>query len=222
MRILIKFPTRQRPEQFKQTVQAYIGLLADPDNTRFLFSCDTDDPSMCNEEMRSYIAQLPVGNRLVYGSSKSKIEAINRDLNEYEYPWDILLLASDDMLPNQYGYDNLIRQQFEANGPDRFLWINDGRQDRICTISCMDRAYYQRDGFIYDPLFVSLWCDNLQTDLAIERGRMLKAPNWITNQSPDWGGYIQSDPLYRRNNRFFKSDERTYQRITKERKLAKT
>ena len=217
-RLLIKYPTRSRPAQFKQTLEHYISLLADPDNTRFLFSCDTDDLTMCNDGMREYIAQLPVGNRLVYGSSRNKVDAINRDLEGYDYPWDILLLASDDMLPRVYGYDKLIREQFEVNGPDRFLWINDGRQDRICTIACMDRTYYDRDRFIYDPRFVSLWCDNLQTDLAKERGRMLKAPNWITNESPDWGGSITKDDLYKRNNRFYRIDERTYQRITKERR----
>lgn len=219
MRLIIKYPTRSRPDQFRKTVARYIDLLAEPENTRFLFTCDTDDGSMCNDDMRTFIAQLPVGNRLVYGSSKSKVEAINRDLNEYEYPWDILLLASDDMLPNVHGYDNLIRQQFEANGPDHYLWINDGRQDRICTIECFDRAYYERDRRIYDPGFFSLWCDNLNTDLATERGRLLKAPNWITNESPDWGGSISNDDLYRRNNRFYRIDQRTYQRITKERKL---
>lgn len=225
MRLIIKYPTRSRPDQFRKTVARYIDLLAEPENTRFLFTCDTDDGSMCNDDMRTFIAQLPVGNRLVYGSSKSKVEAINRDLNEYEYPWDILLLASDDMIPQVYGYDNMIRGAFLSptneggHDLDSFLWINDGRQDRICTIACMGRTYYARDGHIYDPRFVSLWCDNLQTDLAEERGRLIKAPCWIKNESPDWGGSMERDDLYRRNNRFYRIDQRTYQRITKERKL---
>jgi hypothetical protein len=77
----------------------------------------------------------------------------------------------------------------------------------------MDRTYYERDEFIYDPRFASLWCDNRQTELAEQRGRMLKAPNWITNHSPDWGGTIQRDDLYRANNRHYRADKRIYTQL---------
>ncbi len=209
-RLLIKYPTRSRPAQFKQTLEHYISLLADPDNTRFLFSFDTDDTSMDAEWLKPYLATLGVGYTDRWGKSRNKVDAINRDLEGYDYPWDILLLASDDMLPRVYGYDKLIREQFQANGPDRFLWINDGRQDRICTIACMDRAYYERDGFIYNPKYLSLYCDNEQQEVAKNRGRLITAPNWITNESFQWGGTIANDALYRRNNRHYLTDQRTF------------
>ena len=212
-RLLIKFPTRQRPDLFKRTVQTYVDNLADPENTRFLFTFDTDDTTMEREWVDPFLASLGVGYTRRWGVSKSKVDAINRDLNEYDYPWDILLLASDDMLPNVHGYDNLIRQQFEVNGPDHLLWINDGKQDKICTIACMDREYYLRDGYIYRPApdgYLSLYCDNEQQEVAKIRGRLLMAPNWITNECFVWRGSIPNDALYRRNNRHHRTDERTY------------
>jgi hypothetical protein len=53
----------------------------------------------------------------VIGLSKSKIDAVNRDINEYKKHWDIVLLASDDMIPQIKGYDNIIRDNMMFNYP---------------------------------------------------------------------------------------------------------
>lgn len=210
MRILIKYPTRQRPLLFRQTVKHWIKMLANVAETSLLITCDNDDRTMGDPDMRSFISALPIDVAVIFGTSRSKVEAINRDMADYTRPWDVLLLASDDMTPVVPGYDERIRAAFQGGGLDNLLWISDGRQNRICTIACMGRPYYERYGYIYHPEYKSLWCDNEQTEQAIRAGALLREECLIRNDSPDWGGFVPRDALYQRNNALYRTDKRTY------------
>ena len=162
MKILVKFPTRGRPEQFIATLDRYIEY-AD-DELEFVITCDTNDETMNNPEMiaklDSYIA---FGKQLSYsfGESNSKIHAVNKDMEGREF--DILLLASDDMVPQIKGYDTIIRKAMTNLYPDTdgILWFNEGYLGmRNNTLSIMGKKYYDRFNYIYHPDYISLWCDN--------------------------------------------------------------
>ena len=162
MKILVKFPTRGRPEQFIATLDKYMeyadGVL------EYVITCDTNDETMNNPEMiaklDSYIA---FGKQLTYsfGESNNKIHAVNKDMEGREF--DILLLASDDMVPVKKGYDTIIRKAMTNIYPDTdgILWFNEGHlADRNNTLSIMGKKYYDRFNYIYHPDYKSLWCDN--------------------------------------------------------------
>ena len=53
MKLLIKFPTRNRPEKFFQVLSLYAQKAKDLNNIAFLISCDTDDLTMNNPEVIS-------------------------------------------------------------------------------------------------------------------------------------------------------------------------
>ena len=55
MKLLIKFPTRGRQEQFLKTFEKYHELCEDKDNTMFLVSIDRDDNTMNNDDVISKI-----------------------------------------------------------------------------------------------------------------------------------------------------------------------
>ncbi len=90
------------------------------DNYTILLSCDFDDAAMKNFKFND--------SRVVicYGTSKNKIDAINRDL-EVIKDWDILINTSDDMVFTTKGFDNIIRQDFAGN-LDQVLHYSDGNQ----------------------------------------------------------------------------------------------
>lgn len=218
LRILVKYPTRERAGQFVKTLFAYRSMATDKANTRIVVTVDANDnrkdhTGASMAELRDHGLTWPdTGERVEiqvhHGSGK--IKAINyglQDLGE----WDIILLASDDMIPQVEGYDNLIREAFGGN-LDQCLWINDGRQERICTIVCMGRTYFDRFGYLYHPSYKSLWCDNEQTKVAVDAGKMVMAPCWIKNESPDWGGNQKRDAMYNRNNGFYRIDSNNYER----------
>ena len=100
MRLLIKFPTRSRPDKFKQVLEMYIDYLSGKHDVRFVITCDEDDETMNNPEVRKWFASLQesgVNLTAYYGDSKSKIEACNANMENETF--DVGLLASDDMIP---------------------------------------------------------------------------------------------------------------------------
>ena len=53
-KLLVKFPTRSRPEKFKEVLQKYINNLSGTVKVRFVITVDNDDETMNTKEMRAW------------------------------------------------------------------------------------------------------------------------------------------------------------------------
>lgn len=198
MKILIKFPTRDRKDKFFSVLDKYYDLLDDINSTEFQISIDHDDSSMNNDNVLDKLSKYE--NLFVnVGQSQNKIHAINRDIPSLG--WDIILIASDDMIPKIKGFDTIIRNKMEELYPDTdgILWFHDGNRKDLNTLSILGREYYKRFGYIYHPSYKSFWCDNEFTQI----GNILKKQTFIDqviihHEHPDWG-FGNSDNLYALN-----------------------
>lgn len=166
MKILIKFPTKNRKDKFFTVLDQYYNLSENIDDIEFLITIDSDDTNMNNNET---LDKLKTYKNLKYdlGFSKNKIDAVNRGIINDNY--DIILVASDDMIPKVKGYDNIIRLKMQELYPDTdgVLWFNDGNQgNRLNTLCILGKKYYQRFNYIYHPDYTSLWADNEFMDVA--------------------------------------------------------
>lgn len=200
MKILVKFPSRERPDRFLRTLREYIRLADDPSRIIWLFSFDGDDEGMWG--MREKIAAMGIDAYLFYRKSESKVHAINRDIEEVKEPWDILAVVSDDMWPVMRGWDVRVRETMQAHHPDgdALLWFFDGKQKDICTLPIMGRKFYDRTGFVYDPRFRSVFCDDLQTAMARHLGRLICVAEPLAHhRHPANFSDVKPDALYRRN-----------------------
>ena len=212
MRLLVKFPSRNRNQQFLATLRLYVLKCNQPLLTDFLITLDTDDSTMVHAE--DEIARILINHRhqIVYGTSKNKIDAINRDM-ERATDWDILLLASDDMIPEVQGYDDIIREKMRLHYPHRdgVLWFNDGYVgDKLNTLVCMGSAYFKRDGYIYNPAYKSFFCDNEFMDRANERKLQTYFPECIVRHQHPANTGATADDLYKHNDTYWNEDEKTY------------
>jgi hypothetical protein len=211
MKLLIKFPTRTRPEKFFKTLDTYYANIIDHANTFFLISLDHDDISMNNENC---IKLLKKYNNLDYcfGYNKSKIEACNADINNRDF--DIILLASDDMIPIVYGFDNIIRSDMQKYFPNLngSLWYNDGYQkENLNTLSILGKAYYDKFGYIYNPDYKSFYCDNEFTNIGIRDSSIVYINNIIIKHDhPDINPEVENDSLYVKNIKCLEEDRLTY------------
>lgn len=201
--LLIKLPSRERPKLLLDRVAKLATLCVDPLNTRILISGDMDDATMTDaliDRLRGFRVHVDV--RL--GARVSKIEAVNRDL--VQEPWDIVLVASDDMVPVLEGYDNEIRKLMALYHPDGdgCLWFSDGRQGRLCTYPIIGRTYFDRDGHVYWPGYASYYADDEQTANAQLRGRMVRSDQVLLRHDHTCFNAAVDDDLYR-NNRLAKS-----------------
>lgn len=209
MKLLIKFPTRGRPEKAVETLKKYIDLTDDLNNTKIIVSIDNDDKTLSEDMFNIHPCVQTIS-----GPSLGKIGAINRDVPDPS-TFDILLLASDDMIPTVKGYDAIIRTKMVEHFPDTdgVLWFNDGYAGfRLNTLVICGSKYYSRFGYIYCPEYKSLFCDNEFMDVANRLGRQIYFNEIIIkHEHPANNSLIKSDQLYDINEKYWDIDKKTYE-----------
>lgn len=220
MRLLIKFPTRGRANRFFSVFEAYLKNLKEPEKTTFVITIDVDDLQMNCEESRIKFARLktkyPKTKIFVsVGVSGSKIGAVNRGIDQYLGLFDVLLLASDDMIPQVFGYDLIIMDTIKKIYPDTdgCLWFNDGfAKNRLNTLQILGKKYYQRFGYIYHPAYKSFYCDNEFTDIAKKLKKITYFDQCIIKHSHPCNerGATPYDQLYRENDKWWSHDQKVY------------
>ena len=219
MRILLKCPTRSRPGQFIRVLNQYVNLANRPDLLGVCISCDQDDTTMNDASIQTSIKNITnrvSWSEIYYGTSTTKIEAVNADIANITWSWDIVVIVSDDMVPQVKGYDDILRSHMITKfaDTDGILWLNDGTQgDHLNTISIMGRKMYDSFGYLYHPAYKSLFCDTEFTDLC--KGPLASkciyiAYMLIKHEHPGTGFPQRNDALYARNNSYWYQDLMTY------------
>lgn len=212
MNILLKYPTRGRPQLFLQTLQGWLSRAAAPTELRVLVSYDVDDAIMTDEVVAAAKALHPAVTA-VRGASKPKIEACNADLPTYAEPWDVVLLVSDDMFCCRDGWDDVIREHMSQRFPDTdgALWFHDGRQRRGNTLECVGRKRYEHFGYLYHPSYVSFFCDDESTTVGLRDSKLhFVEPGICMHEHPSMGGQLRVDATYLRNNPWMWRDYKTF------------
>jgi len=224
MNILLKCPTRSRPQRVLATLSAYIRLATQKSKIGIAVSCDEDDTSMTRnlvkEELQRTLNQA-AWSRIFYGPNKTKIQACNANMREVDYAWDIVVLVSDDMVPQVSGWDDVIRSHMISKFPDTngILWFNDGCQgEKLNTLCIYGRKMYEEFGNIYEPEYKSFYCDTELTDRCRTdlKDRCLYVPYCIIRHEHPGAGYTErNDALYQQNSRFWLDDMFAYVRRKK-------
>ncbi len=216
MRILLKCPTRSRPQKIMSTLTSYMKMANHPEQLGVAISADDNDETMkrnlVHEELHRILAKA-AWHRIFLSPNRSKIEACNANMSEIEWEWDIVVLVSDDMIPQLQGWDDVIRMHMTPD-TNRILWFNDGYQgDKLNTLCVFGRQMYNHFGYIYHPDYKSLFCDTELTDLCKGelRDRCTYIPYCIIRHEHPGTGYAQNmDALYQHNQKFWNEDMYTY------------
>lgn len=208
--IIFNFATRSRPDK-ANAVLKNIASMCDPAHYRVVMKIDRDDPT-CMDIENVPGTQLEIG----WNVSTSKIHAINRDIPKM--PWDILVDISDDFIFTKQGFDKIIRDHC---GPDDCLHFPEpfatsqsekAKNENIIIMACMGRKYYDRFGYIYNPEYKSLFCDNELTAVAKKLGRYKFVDESIFYHAHPAAGYGKADAQTQRTESFWKEDKATYYR----------
>jgi hypothetical protein len=209
MRLIIKFPTRGRSNKFLYILKKYIDLLDDK-STKIIVTCDNDDDDMKQEHVKEIISHYK-NVKICFGNNKTKIDAVNADMENIDF--DIILLASDDMIPQVRGYDTIIKTKMKNLYPDTdgVLWFNDGNQgDKLNTLCILGKKYYDRFGYIYNPEYISMWCDNEFMDVGNILGKQTYFNEVIIkHEHPDWG-FGNRDEIHSLNSKYDNYDRSVY------------
>jgi len=217
MRLLIKYATRGRPIWFKKVIENIISTISTTD-FKILVSADSDDASMNNHDIKNFVSTF-VNIQIFYGDSKSKIEAINKDM-EYSGEWDLLINMSDDMHFVVKGWDikmvDCITKVW-GYSLDFFAHFNDGYVgEALPTMSIMGRTYYERDGYIYHPSYKSFSSDAEAMYVAMMRGRHHYFKDVLFLHQNHKNRPARNDKTYTINSKHTAHDTKNYfQRLTR-------
>lgn len=175
-KILVKYTSRGRTTRFLEGLDNIFSMCSQPDYIRVLITADLDDPQMNNDEVKAHIAKYKNAH-VIYGVSENKIHAINRDLDimpdDYK-DWDILANFSDDQRWTIFGWDDIIRVDFNSVSPDfshYMAYLDPDTHGALSTLLIAGRKWIEAFGFIYDPIYVALFCDNQVEDCAKHLGK---------------------------------------------------
>ena len=218
-KILVKYPIRNRPDKFFKTLDKYINLSKNKDNIDFLVTMDNDDTKMNTSKVKDKLNTYK-NIKYYYGNSTNKIEAINADLEKINInSYDIILLASDDMIPQVNGYDDIIRKKFYEHHPklDGIIWFYDGYQTRINTLTIMGTELYKKLGYLYYPKYITAFCDDELTLLGNLLGKQTYVNDCIIkHESPYWTGEEKDELLLKwENSEYFKHDQNLFKKRLK-------
>ena len=198
LKILFKLPSRGRPERFFKALDSITNNLQDFENYHVSCTLDYDDETMHNYDV---IARIETYKNISveWGLSNSKIHAVNRDIPDIE--WDIICVGSDDIYFNLFGFDAAIRTEMMANFPDGDGYLHFNEKDSgsaLCVMTCCDKKYYDRFGYIYHISYEALFCDNEQMAVAQQLGRYVYIPYSIMEHANPAYGYIPKDEMFER------------------------
>jgi len=202
MKLLINFASRSRPVKFHQCMlnlrDAFRGL-----SYEVLLKVDRTDPTL-----KLYLNKAYKEINLQLGYSDSKIHAINRNIPASG--WDVVINTSDDINWRPNAGKQIIQDMVEF-GPDIFLHYPEQYAEQqakrkgkpsISIVSIMDRAYYNRFGYVYYPEYKSIWPDEEATIVARTLGRYKFINKPIFEHLHHAAGKVKKDELYIRNDQY--------------------
>ena len=206
MKILFKYTTRSRRSNFLRGYDSIVNNV-NSENYHILISIDKDDSTMFP------LPELNGNHTIVVGNSKNKVDAINRDVNEFTTlcDWDIIVNMSDDMIFTIKGFDDVIRECFD--NLDLCLHLPDGvTNQQLISMSILGRDYYNRDKYIYHSDYISLYCDEEVMEVAKMRGCYKYVNNHIFKHLHPAHGNAPNDAQYQHTESFHPIDGATFQR----------
>lgn len=209
MKFSLIHPSRSRPEKSADTILKWRSRAVS--RFQLIVSVDEDDDYVAYSQMHHlpvYSQNLHGQDRLLISRNKSTVEAINKGALIAD--GDILIVVSDDTDCPEH-WDKILTDAI-GQSRDFVMKTDDGIQKRIITMPIMDRAYFNRDGYIYNPIYTHSWCDTELTEVAHLRKRVItrmdiKFPHnhySVIGEKPD--------ELYQRNDLTHDRDRPIYQK----------
>lgn len=164
MKISLIHPSRSRPIRAMETAKKWVDNSGVPnDQIEHIFSLDSSDPDMG----AYYLVDTSI---ITINENRSAVDAINKAAKIAT--GDIFIVVSDDFdCPENWAVQILEAVKGKVD------WIAktpDGIQKWIITLPIMDRAYYNRFGYIYHPDYLHMFCDTELTCVADLTGRKIE------------------------------------------------
>lgn len=150
-------PSRQRASQARDTINKWISRADKPEAIEYIVSVDSDDPQLSDYSALQYDIATPF--KLIIKDNATAIQAINYAATKAS--GDLIIVVSDDT-DCFLGWDTVLLNAI-GDRKDFCIKTRDGIQDFIITMPIVDRDFYERVGYVYNPAYTHMYVDS---DLA--------------------------------------------------------
>lgn len=209
--ISILHPSRGRAKQSRKTIDLWMNRAVLKD-FEILIGIE-------NEETKDYYNEyFPCGDlnhpqiKFIPNDYRTAVNAIN-SLATFS-SGNILIVVSDDTSA-PIGWAARILKYTEGKR-DFVMKVRDGIQPKMITQPILDRAYFQRDGWIYHPRFKHCFADQFFTDLAHKRKRVITKNILFKHNHYSVSKSKKRDAQYERTDATFNEGREIYKELKKE------
>jgi len=181
--------TRSRSEKALACRALWLSKAARPELVEHIFAIDDDDvDSLSNINT----------NRVIVPRGKGSVQAWNAAAEKSK--GEILIQLSDDWIPSD-NWDTAIINEFYGCIDERVLAISDGhRKDDLLCMAILNRARYNKQGFLFHPEFFSVFSDDFFTWAAKKDGVIKEAKHIVFEHAHPIFGKAEMDATYARSN----------------------
>jgi len=190
-RLIVLVPTRGRPENIVELLQAFKDTNAE---ANLVIVCDEDDPKL--EEYKATGA-----NGLVYPrEGKGMAKPLNKAANELAYCYDFFAFMGDDHRPRTQGWDIAIQEELSKLGTG-LAYGNDLIQGAgLPTAVFMTADIVRTLGGMVPPNMIHLYLDNFWLELGRDLNAITYREDVIIEHLHPIAGKAQWDEQYREVN----------------------
>lgn len=208
--ISIICPSRGRPYKCRENILSWICRSKEPRSIEVIISIDKEDPFRGEYYEALSLEPIKWTKILIENETNTSVAAVNSAANIAQ--GDILMIIGEDnTCPSQWDMRIL---NYTKGKTDWVLKVRDGLQNRLITLPILDRAYYNRDKFIYHPDFSHLWSDTFFSDLAYTRKRVITKNVRFPHRQYSIIG-TEPDEINLKNNATYESGKKTYLELKK-------
>jgi len=216
LRILFKYPCRGREKIFFESLDSLNNNIRDRSNYHISLTIDTDDAILNRDEVIERIYEYE-NVSIGFGHSKSKVDAINRSMPDYDF--DVVICWSNDMFLTMYGADDIMRDYIMsvANTREDFDFLihfpEPDTKEYLNVLYIATKHYYNRFHYIYHPSYKSLWCDNESMLVAqmLNRYHYIGIPGLYVHKNPAYSQHgLERDELFNEQQGMWGIDEANF------------
>jgi len=188
-KISLLHATRGRALQAKECRDAWMSAAKHPEDIEHIFGIDDDDiDSLTNINTQRVIAERGKGCVAAWNACAKASKG------------DILIQLSDDWEPTK-NWDVDILREFEDAKGERVLAISDGhRTDDLLCMAILNRARYEKQGYLFHPEFFSVYSDNYFTWAATKDGVIKDSRHIVFEHKHPVFNKAEWDPTYLASN----------------------
>lgn len=216
MKISIIYPSRNRYDQCKNTLEDWFFKTNLAYGIQWIISVDEDDPQVERYKSMALLGPRMSVVTILVNKNKSVVEAIN---NAAKITIGNIFLVMSDDFSCEPRWDIKLRDELEGKS-DFCIKTDDGLQPTLITMPIMDRIYYERYGYVYHPEYWHMFADQELTAVAKMTGKFINVPlkfehlHYSTGKSQKDVVNIRNDQTWRQGEKVFNEHLKTNFGIT--------